>query len=266
MKSHPKYQFWFLSVLVHLCLAIVLSIIIINRTIPSHVDAFDVSIFKAEPVPSVKRIPNVEAPTGAPIPMPDFQIESQLASARTRAVTTQPVKSASVSVPKAVAVSVPVTRSPAQYARAKISVQEASRSSQVNHQPAQLLATVADIPIQSDAPLAAGSSGNSSLSGSGSIGKGNGIGVGRGTFGLGTSADQTRPRGGAGLTSLVGAEGTASIEDTLSDVTEKVTLGDGVPELPPGSPGAIVMGRGRDIMGRLNLARFEDPLHPSADI
>ena len=266
MKSYHKYRFWFISVLVHLCLAVVLSIIIINQTVPSHVDAFDVSIFKTEPVPPVKRIPNVEAPTGAPIPMPDFQIQSQLASARTRALTTQPVKSTSVSVPKAVAVSVPVIGSPAQSARAKISVQEASRSSRVNHQHTQQLATAVDLPLQSDAPLAAGSSGNNSLSGSGSIGKRSGSEVGRGTFGLGTSADQVRPRGGPGLTSLVGTEGTASIDDTLSDVTEKVTLGDGVPELPPGSPGAIVVGRGRDIKGRLNLARFEDPLHPSADI
>ena len=265
MKSHPKYRFWFISVLVHLCLAVVFSIIIINQTIPSHVDAFDVSIFKAEPVLLVKRIPNVEAPTGAPIPMPDFQIQSQLASARVRALTTQPVKSTSVSVPQAVAVSVPVTRSPSQSARAKISVQGASRSS-VNHQAAQLLSTAVDLPLQSDAPLAAGSSGNSSLSGFGSIGEGSGSGVGRGTFGLGTRTAQTRPKGGAGLTSLVGAEGTASIDDTLANVTEKVTLGGGVPELPPGSPGAIVVGRGRDIMGRLNLARFEDPLHPSADI
>lgn len=266
MKSQPKYRFWFISVLVHLCLAVVFSIIIINQTIPRHVDAFDVSIFKAEPVLPAKRIPNIEAPTGAPIPMPDFQIQSQLASARTRALTTQPVKSTAVSVPKAVAVSAPVTQSPAQSARAKISVQGVSRSSGVNHQAAQLLSTAVDLPLQSDAPLAAGPSGNSSLSGSGSVGEGSGSGVGRGTFGLGTSTAQTRPKGGAGLTSFVGTEGTASIDDTLANVTEKVTLGGGVPELPPGSPGAIVVGRGRDIMGRLNLARFEDPLHPSADI
>ena len=83
---------------------------------------------------------------------------------------------------------------------------------------------------------------------------------------FGRGVNQTRTRGHAGPDSLVGAEGTTSIEDTLSNVAEKVTLGGGVPELPSGSPGAIVVGRGRDIMGRLNLARFEDPLHPSADI
>ena len=69
-----------------------------------------------------------------------------------------------------------------------------------------------------------------------------------------------------GLSSLIDAEGAANIEDTLSDVDEKVALGGGIPELPHGTPGAIVVGRGRNIRGRLNLARFEDPLHPSADI
>ena len=266
MKFQPKYRFWFISVLVHLCLAVVFSIIIINQTIPSHVDAFDVSIFKAEPVLPVKRIPNVEAPTGAPIPMPDFQIQSQVASARTRALTTQPVKSTFVSVPKTATADIPVSEPRAQSARTQITVQGASQSFHANDQPAQSLTTAVDLPLQSDAPLAAGLSGNSSLSGSGSIGEGSGSGVGRGAFGLGGGVNQTWTRGHVGLGSLVNAEGASNIDDTLANVTEKVTLGGGVPELPPGSPGAIVVGRGRDIMGRLNLARFEDPLHPSADI
>ena len=265
MKSHYKYRFWLVSLVVHLCLAIVFSIILINQTTLTDVDTLEVSIFKIEPVPRVKT-PNIKAPTGTPIPIPDFHTQSRLAPAHTRALATHSAKFTSVSMPKATAVDAPVSQSLTQSAPAKISVQGASRSSRVNHQPAQLLATAIDLPFQSDALLAAGPSGDSSLSGSGSIGEGSGSGVGRGTFGLGTSADQTRPRDGAGLTSFVGAKETASIDDTLSDVTEKVTLGGGVPELPPGSPGAIVVGRGRDIMGRLNLVRFEDPLHPNADI
>ena len=265
MKSHYKYRFWFISLVVHLCLATVFSIIIINHTTLTDVDAFDVSIFKAEPVPPMKKTSHIEAPPIAFTPMPSFQIKRQAASAQTRDLTTHPVKSISASVPKTV-VAAPVPQFSTQSARAEISVQGISQSARANQRSAQLLATVVDLPPQLNAPLAAGSSGNNSLSGSGSIGEGSGSGIGRGTFGLGTSAAQIRPKGGAGLTSLVGAEGTASIDDTLSDVTEKVTLGDGVPELPPGSPGAIVVGRGRDIMGRLNLVRFEDPLHPNADI
>ena len=261
MKSHHKYRFWFVSLVLHLCLAMVFSFIIINQTTLNDVDALEVSILKVKPVPPVKKTPRIEAPIVTPPPTPKFQIEPQSTSAQTRTLTTRQVRSTTVSVPKAAAVASPVSQPSAQSARTEISVQDASRA---NDRPAQSLATAVDLPLQSDAPLAAGLSGNSSLSGTGSIGEGSG--VGRGAFGLGGGVNQTRTRGHAGLGSLVGAEGASNIDDTLANVTEKVTLGGGVPELPSGSPGAIVVGRGRDMMGRLNLARFEDPLHPSADI
>ena len=266
MKSHRKYRFWLISLLVHLCLAMVFSFIIINQTTPSDIDALEVSIFKVKPVPLVKKTPRIVAPPIAPAPTPNFQIERQSASVQTRAFAAQPVKSSSVFVPKAVAADVSVSQPSTQSARTEISVEGVSQSFHANVRPAQSLATAVDLPLESDAPLAAGLSGTSSLSGSGSIGEGSGSGVGRGAFGSGSGVSQTRTRGRAGLGSLLGAEGASSIDDTLSNVTENVTLGGGVPELPPGTPGAIVVGRGRDIMGRLNLARFEDPLHPNADI
>ena len=261
MKSQPKYRFWCISLVVHLCLAIALSVMIVNQTTLSDVDAIDVSILKVEPLPPVKKTPRVLAPAVVPAPTPKFEIKPQSTSAQTRTFTTHQVRSTTVSAPQAAAVVAPVSPAPAQSVRTEIAVQGASR---INDRPAQSLATAVDLPIQSDAPLAAGMSGGGSLSGSG-IGEGNGSGVGRGTFGLGGGAGQVQTRGRAGIGSLVGAEGASNIEDTLSDVSNKVTLGGGVPELPPG-PGAIVVGRGRDIMGRLNLARFEDPLHPSNDI
>ena len=266
MKSHHKYRFWFVSLVVHLCLAMVFSFIIINQTTPSDVDALEVSILKVKPIPPVKKTPRIVTPPIAPTPTPNFQIERLSASVQSRAFTTHPVKSTSVSAPQAVAADVSVSQPRTQSAHTQISVQGASQSSRATDQPAHLLATAVDLPIQSDAPLAAGMSGNSSLSGTGSIGEGSGSGVGRGTFGLGGGVGQTRTGGSGGLGSLIGAEGASNIDDTLSDVADKVTLGDEVAELPPGTPGAIVVGRGRDIMGRLNLARFEDPLHPSADI
>ena len=265
MKSHSKYRFWFISLVAHLCLAIIFSIIIINQTPPSDVDALEVSILEVKPVPPVKKTPRIEAPPVAPTPTPNFQIEPQSAAAQTRTLATHTVRSSAVSVPKTVAVEAPVSQPRTQAARTQIPVQGATPPSHVNERPAQSLATAVDLPLQSDAPLAAGPSGSGSLSGTGSIGEAGGSGVGRGAFGLGSGVGQARTRDHAGLGSLVGAEGASNIEDTLSDVSNKVTLGGGVPELPPG-PGAIVVGRGRDIMGRLNLARFEDPLHPSADI
>ena len=262
MKSHRKYRFWFVSLLVHLCLAMVFSFIIINQTTPSDVDALEVSIFKVKPVPPVKKTPRIHTPIVTPTPTPKFQIEPQPTSAQTRTLTTHQVRSTSVSVPQAAAADVSVSQPSTQSARTEISVQGASRAAD---RPAQSLATAVDLPLESDAPLAAGLSEGSSFSGSGGIGEGGGSGVGRGAFGLGGGVNQTRPKGRSGIGSLLGAEGASNIDDTLSDVTQKVTLGDEVVELPPG-PGAIVVGRGRDIMGRLNLARFEDPLHPSADI
>ena len=62
MKSQPKYRFWFVSLVVHLCLATVLSFIIINQTTPSDVDALEVSILKVQPVPTVKKTPRIVAP------------------------------------------------------------------------------------------------------------------------------------------------------------------------------------------------------------
>ena len=264
MKSQHKYRFWFVSLLVHLCLAMVFGVILINQTTPSDVDALEVSILRVNPMPPVKKTPRIVAPPITPTPTPNFQIERLSASVQTRAFTAQPVRSTSVSVPQAVAADVSISQSRMQAAHPQISVQGASQSSRATDQPAHSLATAVDLPLESEAPLAAGVSGNSSLSGTGSVGAGSG--VGRGAFGLGGGVNQTRSRGRAGLDSLLGAEGASNIDDTLSDVTDKVTLGDEVAELPPGSPGAIVVGRGRDIMGRLNLARFEDPLHPSADI
>ncbi len=266
MKSHYKYRFWFVSLLVHLCLAMVFSIIIINQTTPSDVDALEVSILKVKPVPPVKKTPRIVAPPIAPTPTPNFQIERLSASVQARAFTPHPVKSTSVSVPKATAVDVPVSQSPAQSVRSAISVQGTSQSFRAPDRRAHSLSTAVDLPVQSDSLLSAGLRGNSSLSGTGSLGEGSGSGVGRGSFGLGGGVRQTPTRGGTGLGSLVGAEGASNIDDTLANVADKVTLGGEVPELPSGSPGAIIVGRGRDIMGRLNLARFEDPLHPSADI
>lgn len=266
MKSHHKYRFWLVSLVAHLCLAIVFSIIIINQTTPNDVDALEVTILEIKPVPALKRTPHIEMPPIAPTPTPHFQIESQSTAAQTRTLTTHTVRSSSVSVPKTTTADVPVSQPRTRPTHTQIPVQGAAQSSRTNDRPAQSLATAIDLPLQSEAPLAAGTSGNSSLPGTGSIGQGNGSNVGRGGFGFGAGVNQARTRGRTSLGSLVGAQGASNIDDTLSDVTEKVTLGGEVPELPPGTPGAIVVGRGRDIMGRLNLARFEDPLHPSADI
>ena len=133
MKSQPKYRFWFVSLVIHLCLAIVFSFIIINQTIPTDVDTLEVSIFKVKPVPPVKKITRIEAPPIAPTPTPNFQIKPQSASSHTRALTTHPVRSTSISAPKAVAVDAPVSQPSTQSARTEIAVRGVSQSSHANN-------------------------------------------------------------------------------------------------------------------------------------
>ena len=85
-------------------------------------------------------------------------------------------------------------------------------------------------------------------------------------MGSGADIGQGRIRNRVGLTSLVEGAGTANIDESLAGVTDNIALGNSVPELPEGTPGAIIQGRGREIVGQLNLVRFDDPLHPNADI
>ena len=271
MKSHRKYRFWFISLATHLCLAIAFSFITINRN-PTDVDTIDVSILEVEPLPIPQRMPRVETPVVAAKPVADFQIKPQVASTQTRSIKTHQVKSALASAPEAAAVddSVSSARS-AGFKRSQIpprGVRKVALSSSVSHRSIEPLSTAADLPVQSDAPLAAGLSGGSSLSNA--IGEGSGSGFGKGVrrraYGSGDGVGQTPVRTRVGLTSLVAAEGTANIDDALSDVADKVALGNGIPELPERTPGAIVVGRGRDIIGQLNLVRFEDPLHPHSDL
>ena len=264
MKSHHKYRFWYISLAVHLCLAIVFSFIAINQTNIRDVDALNVGIYNVEPVPAVKKLSLVKPPAVLPMTTPEFQINPQLASAQTRALTTQPANTTPVYAAKTVPMDPPVSLTPAQSEHSEFAAQEVARIARVNRRPAQLPATAVNLPSQTNASLTAALSGAGSLSDG--IGNEGGGSLGRGDLNTQDGADGKWMRDRVGLSSLIDAEGAANIEDTLSDVDEKVALGGGIPELPHGTPGAIVVGRGRNIRGRLNLARFEDPLHPSADI
>jgi hypothetical protein len=63
----------------------------------------------------------------------------------------------------------------------------------------------------------------------------------------------------AGL-SMIGDIGVADADDTLANVTKDMILdqtGFGVPELPKGEPGGVVIGRGKDIRGYLRFPRVD---------
>ena len=63
-----------------------------------------------------------------------------------------------------------------------------------------------------------------------------------------------------GLSMVLGKVGAANADDTLANVTKDMMLdrtGFGVPELPKGEPGGIVIGRGKDIRGYLRFPRVD---------
>lgn len=263
MKSHRTRRAWTISLLVHLCLAVALAYITINHEYPSEQAAISVSILKVSPIPVTQRKPQVEMPVVVPAPVPDFKVTPQPTLTQTRSVTAHQVRPTVQSTPSSAPPAVDNRISQPRTQAATVSL-----SSPVNHPSTQPLATIADLPVQSDTPLVAGLSGSGSLADGIGEGEGGGLGsgVGRGTLGSGGGIDQTPTRNSVGLTSLVTAKGTAHIDTSLAEVAQNIVLGNGVRELPKGTPGAIVQGRGREIIGRLNLVRFEDPLHPSGDV
>jgi hypothetical protein len=74
---------------------------------------------------------------------------------------------------------------------------------------------------------------------------------------------ESTPAKTPGIASLVSKSQVADENDVLADITNNVVLGGEIPPLPKGEPGGIIVGRGNDIKGRLNLVRLNDPLHPS---
>jgi len=84
----------------------------------------------------------------------------------------------------------------------------------------------------------------------------------RGVFSKGVQVESTSAKM-SGIGSLVSKSQVANENDVLADITNNVVLGGEIPPLPKGEPGGIIVGRGNDIKGRLNLVRLNDPLHPS---
>ncbi|MCZ6680224.1 MAG: hypothetical protein O7E52_23580 [Candidatus Poribacteria bacterium] len=256
MKSHCQYRFWLISLAVHLCLVIGFSYIAINQELPGSSDTIHVSIFKIEPLTAVQRAPRIETVVPVPKPVPHLQVELQSVSTQTLAIRNEQVKSPLVSVPSAVTKDTSVLQPRPQ-------VVDVSLSSANTSCCAKPLATKVDLPLQSDTPLLSGLD-DGRLSAN-SVGTGSGMNfggrVGRGALSAWSGLDQAHGKNDVGLTSLLDSHGASNVNDSLADVTDNIVLGNGVPELPKGTPGAIVMGRGRDIIGRLNLVRFEDVRH-----
>lgn len=260
MKSHRIRRAWIVSLAVHFCLAVIFTYITINPKYINEHDAIKISFLKVTPIPVKERIPFVETPVVIPTPTPDLRINTQVESITRRSPAVRAVQStmqpATQSAPSG---GTQFSPNHAQVANVPVSLQH--RSTQAP------LTTAADLPIEADSPLSAQLSSGGALTDGVGEGSGSGLGEGRGRGSFGTQVGIGQGRQNRiGLNSLINSEGAADIDESLAGISDNMTLGNDIPSLPKGTPGAIIQGRGQDIVGRLNLVRLDDPLHPNADI
>ena len=259
MKSRRIPLAWMVSFVLHVCLAIVVGYVAISSNQQKAQDAIDVSFFTVTPPQAVQR-DLISKPVVVATPVPDLRVVPQT-EATTPRRTTRAVKTSMAAAP-----TIPLTAgSPAALKTQQVNV---SNSSSVLQHTTEPLSTAAVLPTTSDALPTAGLRGSGlTTDGIGTgIGDNLGTGAGRGDFGSEVGVTQGRGQNHTGLDSLVKSDGAANVNASLSDVTENIVLGNGIPPLPKGSPGAIIQGRGKEILGRLNLVRLDDPLHPNLDI
>ena len=259
MKSRRVNLAWVVSFVIHVCLAFVVGYVAISSKQLKVQDTIDVSFFLVSP-PQVEQRDPISKPVVVATPVPDLQVVQQTEVAPRRTTLTRQAQASTTAAPTA-----PLTAgSPAALRTQQVNI---SNSASVLEHTSESLSTVAALSTSSDAlPTAGLRSGGVTTGGVGTgIGDNLGAGTGRGAFGSGTGVTQGRGQSHTGLDSLVEGAGVANINASLSDVTENMVLGNGVPQLPKGTPGAIIQGRGKEILGRLNLVRLDDPLHPNLD-
>ena len=258
MKSRRMPFVWVVSLLVHVCFAVVIGYIAISSKQLKAQDAIDVSFFIVTPPQAAKR-DVIAKPAVVATPVPDLRVVPQTETTSRRTTLARAARSSAAAAPAATL----TAGAPAAPRGQQVKVPS---TSPVLQHTEQSLSTAAVLPTTSDAlPTAGLSSGGITDGLSVGVGDGLGSGTGRGAFGSGSGLGQARTQGNGRLNTLVDGAGAANINASLSDVEQNMVLGNGVPQLPKGSPGAIIQGRGKEIIGRLNLVRLDDPLHPNLD-
>lgn len=258
MKSRRMPLVWMVSFLLHACFAVVIGYIAISSKQLKAQDAIDVSFFIVTPPQAAKR-DVIAKPAVVATPIPDLRVVPQTETTSRRTTLARAARSSATAVPAASL----TAGAPAAPRGQQIKVPS---TSPVLQHTEQSLSTAAVLPTTSDAlPTAGLSSGGITDGLSAGVGDGLGSGTGRGSFGSESGFGQARTQGSGRLNTLVEGAGAANINASLSDVEQNMVLGNGVPQLPKGSPGAIIQGRGKEIIGRLHLVRLDDPLHPNLD-
>lgn len=261
MKSRRMPFVWMVSLVIHACFAVVVGYMAISSKQLKAQDAIDVSFFLVTPPQAAKRdiVPKPEVVVPTPV-SPDLKVVPQTETTPRRTTLARTARSSAVAPAASV-----MGGAPAAPRGQQVKVPSASRVLQQTTQP---LSTAAQLPTTSDALPTAGLPNEGGITDglSAGVGDGLGSGTGRGAFGSGSGFGQGRTENRGRLNSLVEGAGAANIAASLSDVTENMVLGNGVPLLSKSSPGAIIQGRGKEMIGRLNLVRLDDPLHPNLDI
>ena len=259
MKSRRMPLVWMISLVLHACFAVVVGYMAISSKQLKAQDTIDLSFFIVTPPQAAKR-DVMQKPAVVTTPVPDLRVVPQTETTQRRTAVARAVRSSSNAAPAASLASTPAAPRGQQ-------VKILSTSPVIQHTP-QPLTTAAKLPTASDGLPTAGLPSSGTVADGIGVGIGDGLGngTGRGTFGSGSGLGQGRTQSSGSLNSLVAGAGAANISASLSDVEQNMVLGNGVPELPKGSPGAIIQGRGTEIIGSLNLVRLDDPLHPNLDI
>lgn len=261
MKSRRIPLAWMVSLVIHACLAVAVAYFAISSQQMKVKDTIDLSFFIVTPPQAAKRdiVPKPEVVVA--VPAPDLKVVPQTETAPRRTTIAREARSSATAAPAAALTG----GAPAAPRGQQVKVPNATPVLQNTAQP---LTTAAQLPAASNGLPTAGlpSTGGITDGISAGVGDGLGSGTGRGSFGSGAGVGQGRGHSQGRLNSLVEGAGAANINASLSDVTENMVLGNGVPQLPKGSPGAIIQGQGTAIIGRLNLVRLDDPLHPNLDI
>jgi hypothetical protein len=260
MKSRRIHFAWVVSLVLHACFAVVVAYVVISSKQLKVQDSIDLSFFIVTPPQAAKR-DIISKPAVVTTPVPDLRVVPQTETTPRRTTLAREARSSATAAPAASLMS----GAPAAPRGQQVKVPSASPVLQQTVQP---LSTAAKLPTASDGLPTAGlpSEGGITDGISAGVGDGLGNGTGRGAFGSESGFGQGRTQNRGRLDSLVEGAGAANINSSLSDVTENIVLGNGVPLLAKGSPGAIIQGRGKKILGRLNLVRLDDPLHPNLDI
>lgn len=263
MKSRRMPLALTLSLVVHLCLAVAVAYVAISVKYELPRDTIDVSFFTVTPPRAKLRELKTPDAFVAPTPVVNWQVAREAEPTARRSVTTARQTAASLN-PVLPANPVMADR-PAAPKREQVNIAGAPSVRSENAQP---LSTAAELEIASEGVPPAGLGSSTAVTAGLNAGSDGefGTGTSRGAFGNPGGGSQGRMKSHSGLASLVGGKtGVANMDAALEDVTENIVLGNSVPPLPKGTPGAIIQGRGKEILGRLNLVRLDDPLHPNYD-